>query len=202
MLCWRNTVETHPDARWRRTGLRYAMRDGTWWAEINEMAAALVVLHPTLRGTHSLSAVWDEVGRRVRLHPDHDPERRGLHAAAEAASGSRVSQLRIEAGHEDLRLRREHERLSPPVARAHYWAMASRREITERHRRQAGLWLRGIARDARWEPGAWPLLRQRIRASRGAAATAPAYLELPATLMLHEPQRAARSTPTDEDRRG
>ena len=198
MLCWRNTAGAH----WEVTGLWYTLPDGSWWAEVNEMAAALVVLSPTLRGTASLSAVWDEVGRRVRLHPDHDPERRGLHAAAEAASGSRVSQLRLEAGHEDLRLRREHERLSPPVARAHYWAAASRRELTGRLRRQAGVWLRGIARDARWEPGAQPLLRQRIRGSRRAAAPAPVYLELPAILMLSEPHEITGNAPPDEDRRG
>ena len=195
-------METHPDARWRRTGLRYAMRDGTWWAEINEMAAALVVLHSTLRGTPSRSAVWDEVGRRALSHPGCDPERCRMHRVVGLSSGTQTSRLRYEAGHADLRMRRVHERLSPSTARAAYWREASRRESVERLRRQAGVWLREVANGARLEPWATQLLRERILRSRTTATAAPGYLDLPEALSPITPHESTMHNSIGEDRRG
>ena len=132
--------------------------DGDAWREVNEVAAALEVLHRPLRGQPALLALRDEMDGRREMLPD-EPEHREAQWLNENMASS-WGRHAVDEYVEGVQLRRLHERRSPSVGRAAYWATAVRRENVEAGRNEARHFLTNIAEIASVSPQASGFVRE------------------------------------------
>lgn len=132
--------------------------DGDAWREVNEVAAALEVLHGPLRGQPALLALRDEMDVRREMLPD-EPEHREAQWLNENMASSWGRHV-VDEYIEGVQLRRTNERRSPSAGRAAYWATAVHRETVEARRNEARHFLTNIAEIASESPQAVGYVRE------------------------------------------